>query len=138
MASNQPVAGMDKRRAILLTLFVVVAIGAAIHLASGSDEPAAMPDEFVDEDVVELSPLIPTGNMTSASWRTAEQVREDRAAEDLEAEEGGGDSIFDDVEWGEDEERREFDKTVEETVREIDGLGVYIAPPEKDKKDAGK
>jgi len=130
---------MDKRRAILLTLFVVVAIGAAIHLAGGSEEPAAMPEEFVDEDVVEVSPLVPTGSMTSASWRSAEQVREDRAAEDLEAEEnGGGESILDQVEWGDDAARREYDKTVEETVSEIDGLGVYIAPPEKAKKDGAR
>lgn len=30
--------------------------------------------------------------------------------------------------WGEDDESRAYDKSVEETVREIDGLGVYVAP----------
>jgi len=130
---------MDKRRAILLTLFVVVAIGAAIHLAGGSEEPSTMPEEFVDEDVVEVSPLVPTGSMTSASWRSAEQVREDREAEDLAVEENGaGESLLEQVEWGDDQARREYDRTVEKTVAEIDGLGVYIAPPEKAKKDGAK
>jgi hypothetical protein len=65
--------------------------------------------------------------MSGASWHSAEQARDDdRAAEDEAA--AGTDSVLDKVEWGEDEGRRDYDKSVEQTVKDIDGLGVYIAP----------
>jgi hypothetical protein len=126
--------GLGKGRALLLGLLVIVAVVGAIQLAAGPTEERTMPDEFVDDDIVEVAPLVPTGNLTGASWRTAEQVRAERAAQD---EEGGGESVFEHVQWGEDDDLRAYDKSVEQTVREIDGLGVYVAPAETPAKKKG-
>ena len=135
MAAVEGSTGLGKGRAALLALLVIAAVAGAIHFTGGADEEPA-PKEFVDDDVVEVAPLVPASRMSGASWRSAEQVREDRAAEDEAAEEG--ESVLDTVEWGEDEESRTYDKSVEETVREIDGLGVYVAPAEQAKKEPAK
>jgi hypothetical protein len=130
MAAEKGSTGMGKRRAALLALLVIAAVAGAIHFTGSDDKPVAK--EFVDDDVVEVAPVVPAAHMSGASWRSAEQVREDRAAEDEEATE----SVLDKVEWGEDETSRAYDKSVEDTVREIDGLGVYIAPADAKKEPA--
>ncbi|MFI5403204.1 MAG: hypothetical protein ACHQ1G_09725 [Planctomycetota bacterium] len=137
MAVAQESTGMGKGRAGLLALLVIAGIAGAIHFSGGSrDEPA--PKEYVDDDTVEVAPLVPASRMSGASWRSEEQVRDDREAE-AEAEAAvGGESVLDKVEWSEDDESRAYDKSVEETVREIDGLGVYVAPAEGAKKEPAK
>ncbi len=135
MAVAQESTGIGKGRAALLALLVVAGIAGAIHFAGGSkDEPA--PKEYVDDDVVEVAPLVPASRMSGVSWRSSEQVREDREAEDEAAV--GGESVLDQVQWGEDDASRAYDKSVEETVREIDGLGVYVAPAESKKEPANE
>jgi len=134
MAVKQEPMGTGKSRTALLALLVIAGIGGAIYFAGGSKEkPVAK--EFVDDDVVEVAPLVPANRMSGASWRTSEQVREDRAAED---EVVHGESAFDNVEWAEDDESRAYDKSVEATVRDIDGLGVYVAPADHAKKAPAK
>jgi hypothetical protein len=146
MAAAKESTGIGKGRAALLALLVITAVAGAIHLGSGSSEEPA-PKEYVVDDVVEVAPLVPASRMSGVSGRSAEQVREDRAAEDEAAV--AGDSVFDKMEWAEDDASRAYDKSVEETVRDIEGLGVYVAPaeqaPEKEpakkapaKKSAGK
>lgn len=135
MAAAEGSTGIGKGRAALLALLVIAAVFGAIHFTGGAEEAPA-PKEFVDDDVVEVAPLVPASRMSGASWRSAEQVREDRAAEDEADLEG--ESVLDKVEWGEDDESRAYDKSVEETVREIDGLGVYVAPAEQAKKEPAK
>lgn len=127
MAAAKESTGMGKGRAALLALLVIAAVAGAIHLGGGKDEEIA-PKEYVDDDVVEVAPLVPASRMSGASWRSAEQVREDRAAEDAAVE---GESVFDKMEWAEDDQSRAYDKSVEETVRDIEGLGVYVAPAEE-------
>ncbi len=135
MAAVQESTGIGKGRAALLALLVIAGIAGAIHFASGSEDAPA-PKEFVDDDVVEVAPLVPANRMSGVSWRSSEQVREERAAEDEAAT--GGESVLDKVEWGEDDESRAYDKSVEETVREIDGLGIYVAPAEGAKKEPAR
>ncbi len=132
MAAAQESTGIGKGRAALLALLVIAGIAGAIHFVgrSGDEEPA--PKEYVDDDVVEVAPLVPASRMSGTSWRSSEQVREDRAAEDEASV--AGESVLDKVEWSEDEESRAYDKSVEDTVREIDGLGVYVAPADDAKK----
>ena len=135
MAAAQESTGIGKGRAALLALLVIAGIVGAIHFMGGSKEEQA-PKEYVDDDVVEVAPLVPANRMSGTSWRSAEQVREDREAEDEAS--AAGESVLDKIEWGADDESRAYDKSVEETVREIDGLGVYVAPSEQPKKDPAK
>ncbi len=130
MAEKQDLTGTGKSRTVLLGLLVIAGVAGAIHFLGGS-ETKPVPKEFVDDDVVEVAPLVPASRMSGASWRSAEQVRQDRAAEE---EEAAGESVFDQVEWDENSEGRAYDKSVEETVRDIDGLGVYVAPADSVKK----
>jgi len=133
MAEKQQPTGTGRTRTVLLALLVISAVAGGVHFASGSEEkPVAR--EYVDDDVVEVAPVVPASRMTGASWHSAEQVREDRAAE----EETAGESILDQVEWSEDDDDRAYDKSVEETVREIDGLGIYVAPADTKKAHAKK
>jgi hypothetical protein len=134
MAEKQEPTGTGKTRTALLALLVIAGVAGAIHFLGGSEEKPA-PKEFVDDDVVEVAPLVPASRMSGASWRSAEQVREDRAAEDEAADEAG-ESVLDQVEW--DDEDRAYDKSVEETVKDIDGLGVYVAPADAAKKQPAK
>jgi hypothetical protein len=75
--------------------------------------------------------------MSGASWRSAEQVREDRAAAAASAPESG-ESVFDNHEWAEDDESRAYDRSVAETVKDIEGLGIYVAPAEDAPKEPAK
>jgi hypothetical protein len=129
MAEKQAPEGTGKMRSVLLAVLVIAGVAGAIHFVGGSEGKPA-PKEYVDDDVVEVAPVVPAGKMSGASWHSAEQVREDRAAEE---EEGAahGESILDNVQWSEDEKDRAYDKSVEETVKDIDGLGVYVAPADK-------
>lgn len=130
---EQEPTGTGRTRTALLALLVITSVAGGIHFTGGQDEKPVV-REYVDDDIVEVSPIVPASRLSGASWRTSAQVREDRAAEDEIAH---GESVFDHVEWGEDEEGRAYDKSVEETVRDIDGLGVYVAPVDK-KAPAGK
>jgi len=130
--NDQP-QGLDKRRALLLAILVVVITGAVIFLLSGGESKQPAEAVEVDDGVVEVSPVLPTGNISSASWRSAEQRRADLEAE--QAEDTGTTSILDQVKWGEDEKQRRYDKSVEKTVHDIQGLGIYVAPLEDGEKD---
>jgi hypothetical protein len=135
MAEKQEPTGTGKSRTALLALLVIAGVAGAIHFLGGSDEKAP-PKEFVDDDVVEVAPLVPASRMSGASWRSAEQAREDLAAEEEAADESG-ESILDLVE-GDDGEAAAYDKSVEDTVKDIDGLGVYVAPADSAKKPPAK
>lgn len=126
MAVAKEPTGIGRGRAVLLALLVIAGVAGAIHFVGGSGDAPA-PREYVDDDVVEVAPLVPASRMTGASWRSAKQVRQDRAAED---EDAPGESVLDQVQWGDDDVSRAYDKSVEDTVRDIDGLGVYVAPAE--------
>lgn len=132
MAEKQEPTGTGKSRSVLLAVLVIASVAGAIHFLGGSDEKP-VPKEFVDDDVVEVAPLVPASRMSGASWRSAEQVREDRAAEE-EGADAAGESVFDTVDWDENSEDRAYDKSVEQTVKDIDGLGVYVAPADTAKK----
>jgi hypothetical protein len=136
MADKQEPTGTGKTRTALLALLVIAGVAGAIHFLGGPEEKSPQ-KEFVDDDVVEVSPLVPASRMSGASWRSAEQVREDRAAEDSEAGDSG-ESILDKVEWDDDGQSRAYDKSVEDTVKDIDGLGVYVAPADDAKKQPAK
>jgi hypothetical protein len=136
MAEKQEPTGTGKSRTALLALLVIAGVAGAIHFMGGSDEKAPQ-KEFVDDDVVEVAPLVPASRMSGASWRSAEQVREDRAAEEEETADESGESILNLVE-GDDGEGRAYDKSVEDTVKDIDGLGVYVAPADSVKKEPAK
>jgi len=131
MAENQQATGTGKSRTILLALFVVAFVAGGIHLLGSSEEKTA-PKEYIDDDVVEVQPLVPASHMSGASWRSADQVRDDRAADEEASD--AGESVFDHVQWGEDDEERAYDKSIENTVKDIDGLGIYVAPADQGKK----
>ena len=69
MAAAKESTGIGKGRAALLALLVITAVAGAIHLGSGSSEEPA-PKEYVDDDVVEVAPLVPASRMSGASWRS--------------------------------------------------------------------
>jgi hypothetical protein len=133
---------MGGTRALLLGVMVVVATVAVISTFSREepvDESTTAP-EAVDEAVVEVTPLLPTGAIKAASWHDGSDPRQ--AAVDAEAEaeaEASAPSLLDDVGFGEHDKRRRYEKSVEKTVSGIEGLGVYVAPQEDaDKPDKKK
>ncbi len=127
--------GMNRTRALLLAAFVLVATGAGILVLGGDDEaeeePVLAPQA---EEVIEVTPLLPSGALKSASWHEA-GGREAAAAEELE--EGDGTmSLIEEYgsELGESEQDRRFRRSLEDMVSDIHGLGVYVAPAEEDEK----
>ena len=130
---DEDVGGLGKTRALLLGAFVVVVTGAAMFLMGGEDKDGQAAPEAADDGVVIVSPAVPTANMVSASWRTGEQREKDAAvAEETEEE---TESLLDTIEWADDDGRREYEKSIERTMSEIHGLGVYVAPLDEDKKN---
>jgi hypothetical protein len=131
---------MGQTRALLLGVLVVLATIGVVLTFSGddaADETLAVP-EPADDAAVEVSPLLPSRAITAASWRD-DEFRQ--AVADAEAGEGESTSLFDGVEFGDEgDKRRRYEKSVEKTVGDIQGLGVYVAPetdvdePKKKKK----
>jgi hypothetical protein len=107
---------------VLATIGVIVTVSGD----KAADKPQAAP-EAADEAVVEVTPLLPSQAITSASWHDSEDARQ--AAVDAEAEQAESTSLLDGVEFGDEgDKRRRYEKSVEETVSDIQGLGVYVAP----------
>jgi hypothetical protein len=119
------------RKTLLWAALIVVATGGTIvFLGRGGEEPETEPSLVVqeEEEVLELAPVLPEGAITDASWRSGKQ-----RARDARADEGESGSILDGVTWHEDEKRDRYDKSVERTMEDIRGLGIYVEQPE-DKK----
>ena len=139
--TSQSSGRMGQTRALLLCVLVVLGTIGVILAFSGDDAAdETLAPEAVDEEVIEVSPLIPSRAMTAASWRDGDNSRQ-AAVDDAEAKASESTSLFDGVEFGdEDDKRRRYEKSVEKTVAGIQGLGVYVAPetdvdePEKKKK----
>jgi len=123
----------------LLAMLVVVVTGGLIFLMGNGDSKAATEGsqntaQPADREDVEVSPLIPRGNIASASWRSnapadAEAApaakEEDRPYSLLDGFEGGG--------FGDDaEEKRKRMEGIEKVVDNIHGLGVYVEPAGED------
>ncbi|MHC4133471.1 MAG: hypothetical protein ACYTDU_05680 [Planctomycetota bacterium] len=138
--TSQSSGRMGQTRALLLGVLVVLATIGVVLTFSGddaADETLAVP-EPADDAAVEVSPLLPSRAITAASWRD-DEFRQ--AVADAEAGEGESTSLFDGVEFGDEgDKRRRYEKSVEKTVGDIQGLGVYVAPetdvdePKKKKK----
>lgn len=128
--TSQSSERMGKTRALLLGVLVVLATIAVISTLGGDDavdENATTP-EAADEAVVEVTPLLPSKAITAASWHDGDDPRQAAAnAEAEERDEGESTSLLDRVEFG-DDKRRKYEKSVEKTVSNIEGLGVYVAP----------
>jgi len=138
--TSQSSGRMGKSRALLLGVLVVLATIGVISTLGGDDAPDenVTTPEAVDEAVVEVTPLLPSKAITAASWHDEDNSRQ-AAADAAAADEGESTSLLDGVDFGDDKSRR-YEKSVEKTVSDIQGLGVYVAPetdvdePEKKKK----
>jgi hypothetical protein len=124
----------------LLAALVVVVTGGLIYLMGSGDPDAAAEQsqntaQPADREEVEVSPLIPRGNIASASWRTKAPA----AAEAAAAAKEEGDrpfSLLDGFEsegfGGKDAEERKRMEGIEKVVDNIHGLGVYVEPAGED------
>jgi hypothetical protein len=121
----------EKSRFWLPALLVVVATAGAVILIGGGDsddEPSNTATEPVPDDVLEIQPMVPRGKLMDASWRKddgakpAPQPEEDEYAAFFKGEENL--DPFGDEARG----RKRADEALKETVRDIQGLGVYVAP----------
>jgi len=130
--TSQTSGRMGHTRALLLGAMVVLGTIAIILSFGSSDgaEETEITQEAPEDAVVELSPMVPASAMTSASWRDGSNPRQAAAdAEAADADFGESTSMLDGVEFGDEgDKRRRYEKSVEKTVSEIEGLGVYIAP----------
>jgi len=118
-----------RTRLLLLSLLVVVGTGGAILLLGGGDEktPDAGQRPSADQEVLEITPLVPAGSLANASWHRHDSGARVR----LPDKDDGSTSLLEDYEFhrGDEGERRErYEKSLAEKMNEIHGLGVYVAP----------
>ena len=130
--TRQTSGRMGPTRGLLLGVLVVLGTIGVILTLSGddADDETQVAPEPVDEAVVEVTPLLPSKAITAASWRDGNDPRQAAAeAEAEEAEETRSTSLLDGIEFGDaGDKRRRYEKSVEKTVSDIQGLGIYIAP----------
>jgi hypothetical protein len=127
--------GLGARKALLLGGLVVVATCGAILLFGGGAAAEAPSDEpvVVEEEVLEVHPLVPEGAIKSASWHKA--GAEPEHGHDPDAA-GATTSLIEASGLGKDDEKDErARKSLEEVVRKVNGLGVYVAPAEEEGRD---
>ena len=119
-------------RTVLLVLLVVAASVGAIVMVEGrksqDEEDAARKER---EEPIQVDPLLLTGNITNASWRGREETGSDEGTE-----EAFDWSAHDRDDFGGDTAKSErFDATLEETVKPLDGLGIFVGKAEEDEPD---
>lgn len=128
-----------KSRFWLPALLVVVATAGAVILIGGGDsegDPSTAATEPVQDEVLEIQPMVPRGKLMDASWRT-----EKGATPDPQPEEDEFSAFFKGEEnldpFGDEARgRKRADEALKETVRDIQGLGVYVAPePAEERKE---
>ena len=129
----------EKSRFWLPALLVVVATTGAVILVGGGDsegEPTTAVTEPVPDDVLEIQPMVPRGKLMDASWRKGDGAEPDPQPEEDEfAAFFKGEENLDP--FGEEARgRQRADEALKETVRDIQGLGVYVAPePAEEQKE---
>lgn len=115
----------------MLGLVVIAATGVALLLLRGKGgEPdgaqASRAPAAPEAEVLEVAPVAGHGRIVSASWRTDNEAGERPHEDDAAA------SLFRDVDLssvGEEAERRKsFEESLGETAKDLQGLGVYVAP----------
>ena len=109
----------------VLAFFVVLGTGTAIYLLN-QDDPEPRGEELQVEEIVEIAPALPRVSL----------VPDSVPAEPGEPEDAGGNSsLLEGFEWQDDRDRRRrFEKSLEKTISEVEGLGVYVEPPPKKKE----
>lgn len=121
---------------LLAILIVAATVGAMLQLAPTESSAAGPVDAATSAaDVVEVAPLIPRGRFAEASWRG-----DDMQATSVEPEPDSYEGYFRgesslDVFGEEAERRRRHDEKLRETVQPIEGLGLYVAQPDKDREE---
>jgi hypothetical protein len=130
----------QKSRFWLPALLVVVAtVGAVSWIGGGetaTEPPAASEPE--QDDVLEIQPLIPKGKLVDASWHTGESATLDPEEDEFAAFFQGEENL--DPFGDEARHRERADAALKETVRDIQGLGVYVAAeaPEENEEQKKK
>ncbi len=124
---------LGQSKAVLLALLVVVAIGAVFVMGRDNEDQSSQEQvEEAPEEILEVTPLLTPGAIKSASWRSEDREDADAERPNLAAAEPE-ESLLDRL-GGPDDKDERFKKSLEETVKGLDGLGVYVAPAEKKKK----
>lgn len=118
---------------LMAVLVVAGTAGAMLWIGKGDPEqgPQSSGPGAAAEEPIEVEPIVPHGRIVSASWHSEDAQRR--------GEVDPTQSVLDQVDWdkfGEDGERKKrLEESLRDTVKDVDGLGVYVAPPSDDKDD---
>ena len=117
---------------LLATLVVAATVGAMVWVGGKDDDAnraTEKADAEADQEVLEVQPLIPSGKITSASWRgKAAAVEED----EVEPEKSMLDGELDPFGDRERKAKAKAEENLKKTIDKIHGLGVYVAPAKED------
>ena len=127
-ARKKDVAEAGARKYLLLAALVIVTTTGTIYaLGTGKEEAAEEEILIVDTEVLEIAPLIPPGSLSKASWNL-------NAAPEPEEYEGDETySVLEEYEARNGGAKR--DRSLEKTVSEIHGLGIYVDTGRNQKKE---
>lgn len=123
--SEQP--NFAARSWLLAFLIVASAAGLLALLRSGDgpgDTPAAKSAGAAGVEEVEEIPIVPHGEITSASWRVGD-------AQPAAAPAPAPASLLDDHKTDED---RLFEESLQETIAPLEGMAVYVEKPKKENR----
>ena len=117
------------RRVLLLALLGIAAVAGVIAWPGGSSEAdAAAPASKAPatETTFEIKPVLMRGTIASASWRDgpADATR----VEDEQDSSARRNPLWEDARAT--ERREKYERSIEDTVAPLEGLGVYVAPAE--------
>ena len=123
---------------LLATFVVVLTAGVMVFISRNSgdsDKPIGANAQKAadrDDEVLEVQPLIPKGRIVAASWREGGTQAPRADAEIV------NDSLLDGAKldpFGEESEMaRKKRESLRRTIDQIHGLGVYVAPADKNDK----
>ncbi|MEM8885538.1 MAG: hypothetical protein AAGD14_15845 [Planctomycetota bacterium] len=120
---------------LLGALIIAATVGGMIWVSGGDDETEAQASENkpVDENVIEVEPMVPQGRIASASWRTGETA----TPSESEAETV---SLLDSVEWGnlngsDDARKKRNEESLRKAMSQLNGLGVVVAEEDDEEEE---
>lgn len=110
---------------------VVVLLVAAINKLGSRKEAMEQARKTVQDpgpgDIVDVGSVVRRGTIGSASWRKGGAMAEDAEDESAEPESDPWDLFGDKA-----RKRERAETDLRETVKDVNGLGIYVAPADED------
>ena len=126
--------GTKANTLLIAGLIVAATVGGMVWMHNSNEAEADEANQPVEEEVIEIEPMISRAKIAEASWRTG-------ATEAAPAPDDEDASVIDAVDWehlrGTGEGKAKYNESLRKAMDRVQGLGVVVAD-EDDEEETNK